>query len=165
MRASALVAGHRRLAALAPVAGRRRRTALALVACALCVAGLAAAAPASAGIFAAFQPPSRAIHCIYSAGSGVAPRVRCDTDYATRFRRRPARCMGDFGQSFELTARGRGRAICVTDSANVPGARVLPYDAVRRFGAISCVARRTGLRCYNSRGHGFLLSRARQLVY
>jgi hypothetical protein len=131
----------------------------------LCAAALAVlAAPASATSIA-FGSPSGSIHCIYSTAVGSVSRVRCDVDYDTRFRRRPAGCMGDYGRSFELTARGRGRAICVTDSTNVPGASVLRYGTSRRFGAITCTSRTTGLRCYNTRGHGFFLARNRQLVY
>ena len=132
----------------------------------LAAASLAvAAAPAPATSVVAFQSPSRAIHCMYTSGFGGSPRVRCDVDYQTRFRRRPAGCMGDFGQSFAVTSRGHGRAICVTDSANSPGAPILRYGTSRRFGAITCTSRQTGLRCYNTRGHGFFLSRTRQLVY
>ena len=136
-----------------------------LAAAAAAVAVFAAPASASATSIVAFKSPSGSIHCIYSTAVGSASRVRCDVDYDTRFRRRPAGCMGDYGRSFEVTSRGRGRATCVTDSTNVPGASVLRYGTSRRFGAITCTSRQTGLRCYNTRGHGFFLARNRQLVY
>ncbi|MDX6696711.1 MAG: hypothetical protein QOE65_108 [Solirubrobacteraceae bacterium] len=126
---------------------------------------LAAAPSSAAGAIVNFRSPSGAIHCAYVSGFGGPPIVRCDTDYPTRFRRPPAGCMGDFGQSFAVTSTGRGRAICVTDSVNSPSAAVLRYGTKRTFGAITCTSKTSGLRCYNARGHGFFLARNRQLVY
>jgi hypothetical protein len=136
---------------------------------------LAAAAAIAAGTFAApasaritfFQSPAKNIHCVYLSAPG-APQaaVRCDTDFATRFRRRPANCEFDFGRAFQVTSRGHGRAICVSDSANSPSARKLVVGVERSFGSFTCKAPgRTSVRCTSTRGHGFLLAPSRQLVY
>ena len=136
---------------------------------------LAAAAALAAGILAApasaritfFQSPAKNIHCLYLSAPNVStPSVRCDTDFATRFRRRPANCMFDFGRAFYVTSRGHGRAICVSDSANSQSARKLVVGNDSHFGPFTCKAPgRTSVRCTSTRGHGFLLAPSRQLVY
>jgi hypothetical protein len=138
-----------------------------------CLAALAAAlaagvlaTPASARI-TFFQSPAKNIHCVYlSAPNAPSPSVRCDTDFATRFRRRPANCEFDFGRAFYVTSRGHGRAICVSDSANSPSARKLVVGTDSHFGPFTCKApARKSVRCTSARGHGFLLAPTRQLVY
>jgi hypothetical protein len=130
------------------------------------IASGALAAPASARI-TFFQSPAKNVHCVYLSAPNVpSPSVRCDTDFATRFRRRPANCEFDFGRAFQVTSRGHGRAICVSDSANSPSARRLVVGVERSFGPFTCKAPgRTSVRCTSTRGHGFLLAPLRQLVY
>jgi hypothetical protein len=137
--------------------------------CLLAAAAIAAgtlAAPASARI-TFFQSPAKNIHCVYLSAPNVStPSVRCDTDFATRFRRRPANCEFDFGRAFYVSSRGHGRAICVSDSANSPSASKLVVGVVRHFGPFTCKApARTSVRCTSARDHGFLLAPSRQLVY
>jgi hypothetical protein len=124
------------------------------------------AAPASARI-TFFQNPKRNIHCVFLSKPTVTdPSVRCDTDFQTRFKRRPANCEFDFGGAFFVSSRGHGHAICVSDSANSPNAQRLKVGQDRAFGPFSCKAPgRASLRCTSTRGHGFFLSPARQFVY
>jgi hypothetical protein len=130
------------------------------------LASAALVAPASAQTsIAVFQMPSRSIHCAFNTAVGSTSQLRCDVDYNTRFRTKPRGCIGDYGRSFQLTPRGRGRAICVTDSVNMSSAPILRYGTSRRFESITCRSRTSGLRCTNTRGHGFFLSRSRQLVF
>jgi hypothetical protein len=137
-----------------------------LLAVAAAVAAGALAAPASARI-TFFQSPAKNIHCVYLSAPNVStPSVRCDTDFATRFKRRPANCEFDFGRAFSVTSRGHGRAICVSDSANSPSARKLVVGTDSHFGPFTCKAPgRRSARCTSARGHGFLLHPSRQLVY
>jgi hypothetical protein len=137
-----------------------------LLAFAAASAAGALAAPAAARI-TYFQAPAKNIHCVYlSAPTVPSPSVRCDTDFATRFRRRPTNCEFDFGRAFYVSARGHGRAICVSDSANSPNASKLVVGVDRRFGPFTCKAPgRKSVRCTSARGHGFLLAPTRQLVY
>ena len=141
---------------------KRTWTLAATVAAAAC----ALAAPASART-TFFQSPARNIHCVHLTAPAVSQAaVRCDTDFATRFRRRPANCEFDFGRAFSVTTRGHGRGICVSDSANSPGARRLVVGVARSFGSFTCRApARNSVRCTSPRGHGFLLHPSRQLVY
>lgn len=46
-----------------------------------------------------------------------------------------------------------------------PGVDVAAYGETGRFGAISCTSSQKGLECRNRDGHGFFLSRARQVAY
>ena len=138
---------------------------LCLLPAALAVA-LVVAAPASARI-TFFQNPAKNIHCLYlSKPTVMDPSVRCDTDFKTRFTRRPANCEFDFGGAFYVTSRSHGRAICVSDSANSPNAQKLVVGQDRVFGPFTCKApARNSVRCTSTRGHGFLLAPKRQLVY
>jgi hypothetical protein len=127
------------------------------------------AAPASAHL-TFFQSPAKNVHCVYLSTRGApmveTPTVRCDTDFPTRFTRKPANCEFDFGGAFQVTARGHGRAICVSDSANSKTAARLKVGVERHFGPFTCKsAARNAMRCTSARGHGFLLSPTRQLVY
>jgi hypothetical protein len=137
-----------------------------LLAATAAIAAGTLAAPASARI-TFFQSPAKNIHCVYLSATAMSQAaVRCDTDFATRFRRRPANCEFDFGRAFQVTSRGHGRAICVSDSANSPSARRLVVGVERSFGPFTCKAPgRTSVRCTSTRGHGFLLAPSRQLVY
>jgi hypothetical protein len=126
----------------------------------------ALAAPAGASI-TFFQTPAKNIHCVYLTGSAASePLVRCDVQFPTRFLRKPSNCEFDFGGAFQVTRTHHGRAICVSDSANSPGASRLVVGVERHFGSITCKApARNSVRCTSARGHGFLLAPARQLVY
>jgi hypothetical protein len=133
------------------------------------VLAAALATPASAHL-TFFQSPAKNIHCLYLSTSGAptvsTATVRCDVDFPTRFTRKPANCEFDFGGAFQVTARGHGRAICVSDSANSKTARKLVVGVPRHFGPITCKAPASrSVRCTSARGHGFLLSPTRQLVY
>jgi hypothetical protein len=136
---------------------------------------LAAAAALAAGTLAApasarttfFQSPAKNVHCVYLTGTAASESlVRCDVDFPTRFRRKPSNCEFDFGGAFQVTRTRHGRAICVSDSANSPGASRLVVGVERHFGSIACKApARNSVRCTSARGHGFLLAPTRQLVY
>jgi hypothetical protein len=99
-----------------------------------------------------FQTPSKRIWCLYSSQAGPGPFIRCDASF-----------LGDF--AFKLT-RQRARRIEVTDTVHELRAPVLRYGTARRFGPFRCRSRRTGLICsYRRSGHGFTLSRERQVVF
>jgi hypothetical protein len=137
-----------------------------LLALATVLAAGALAAPAAARI-TFFQAPAKNIHCVYLSAPNVpSPSVRCDTDFPTRFKRKPSNCEFDFGNAFYVTKRGHGRAICISDSTNSPTASRLVVGVARHFGPFTCKAAvRTSLRCTSAAGHGFLLTPKRQLVY
>jgi hypothetical protein len=119
------------------------------------LAALALALPASAEArYRQFQTPSHNIVCSYSSSGGPGPFVRCDV-----------LSLGDEG--FFLKKRGKARRHRVTDVAgDVTRARVLRYGRSRRFGPFRCRSRRSGLTCKSRvSGHGFKLSRRRQILF
>jgi hypothetical protein len=125
---------------------------LAAVAALALVAVLAATATAEAKV-RFFRTPSHNIVCVYSSKGGPGPYLRCDV-----------LSLNDVG--FTLDRRHRGKRRHVTDSANDPRSKTIPYGTSRRFGPFTCTSRTTGLTCRGRRsGHGFFLSRAAQRVY
>lgn len=119
------------------------------------VAGLAAAAPASAAT--SFHSPSGNIRCVIVGTSFT----RCDiTDHDWSPPPKPRSCDFDWGDSLEVGLRGRGRFRCVSDA--VDSGRTLDYGKSIKRGRFRCRSRMSGIRCVNVRnGHGFALSRQR----
>jgi hypothetical protein len=135
-----------------------RTLALAL---ALVLAVLAAAPAAWAGRDlrgTSFQTPSRNIGCRYDAGA-----LRCDI--LSGLRPEPRRSCELDWTGLSLGTTGRGRPTCAGDTAYSVGAPVLRYGRAWRRGGLTCLSRRTGLRCTSRAGHGFVLSRQGWRVY
>jgi hypothetical protein len=108
-----------------------------------------------------FRTPSGHIGCYYTTEPTF---LRCDVTFRTRFGGK--RCAeGDIGHAFGMTANGRARALCVSDTAIEPRAPVLAYGATRRDGPYACTSRPSGLTCKNRKGHGWMLSRRRQKLF
>jgi hypothetical protein len=138
-----------------------RAAALFLIAIAALVA--AGSAGSTATVFVTFQTPSKNINCGFSDRPNY---LRCDIQSGLKpLPRRPANCDVDFGGAVGMTTTGRGEALCVGDTVRDPRARVLQYGSTWRRAGFTCVSLRTGLRCTNRRGHGFLLSRARSQLF
>lgn len=121
-------------------------------------AAVAAAALVYAPTAAAddFTSPSGNIGCIMSDDS-----LRCDI--AERYWSpppRPSDCPDfmDFGQGILLHPTGPARFVCAGDTAMVPGP-VLPYGQYQAGGGMSCNSEPSGMRCSNSDGRGFMISR------
>ena len=103
-----------------------------------------------------FTSPSGNIGCIL-----IDDLLRCDI--ATRDWSpppRPADCpdMTDYGQGISLHPHGTARFVCAGDTA-LGGGPPLPYGEYRAGGGMSCNSEPTGMRCSNSDGHGFTISR------
>ncbi len=124
------------------------------------VAVLAVAAPLGAPGAAAdvvgFTSPSGNIGCMLSDDL-----VRCDI--AARNWSpppRPADCpeFTDYGQGILLHPTGPASFVCAGDTA-LGGGTALPYGQVQAGGGMSCNSEPSGMRCSNSDGYGFTLSR------
>jgi hypothetical protein len=103
-----------------------------------------------------FTSPSGNIGCILSDDL-----LRCDI--ATRDWSpppRPADCpdYSDYGQGMQLHPYGPARFVCAGDTAMGAG-RVLPYGEYQAGGGMSCNSEPSGMRCSNSDGRGFVISR------
>ncbi len=119
---------------------------------------LAFAAPAQALVLQ-FRMPSANIGCIFSSEPGDGgPYLRCDI--LSGLKPQPKRACDLDLTGFALTLRGRATVVCAGDTAVNRRAKVIRYGSKWSRGGFSCLSRRTGLRCRNRSGHGFVLSRA-----
>lgn len=131
----------------------------------IALALLLAAAPAASAGITGFKTPSRNIFCAYMV-FGSERSLRCDISKTdNRPPSKPASCEFDWGYSFGLTPSGKGRRLCVSDTPMDPKFPVLGYGRTWKRGPFTCRSRETGVRCTNTRGHGFELSRSRQRVF
>ncbi len=87
--------------------------------------------------------------------------MRCDVaerDWAPP--PRPSDCpdFTDYGQGITLGTTGRASFVCAGDTTlgSGPG---LPYGQFEAGGGVSCTSEPSGMRCSNSDGHGFTISR------
>ena len=124
------------------------------------VLALALAAPAEA-ILVQFRTPSANIGCMFSSEPGRGgPYLRCDI--LSGLKPKPARpkgCTLDWSFGYQMNATGRARTVCAGDTAVNRRARAVRYGSKWSRGGFACTSRRTGLRCKNRSGHGFLLSK------
>jgi hypothetical protein len=122
------------------------------------VLALVLAAPAQA-LVRQFRTPSTNIGCIFSSEPGRGgPYLRCDI--RSGLKPKPARsCTSDWA-GFELNMKGGARTVCAGDTVVNSRAKVLRYGSKWSGGGFTCTSRRTGLRCKNRSGHGFVLSRS-----
>ena len=127
---------------------------------AIAAAGLGGAAmwlaPTAGAEYVGFTSPSGNIGCILGDDS-----VRCDIaerDWAPP--PRPADCpdVVNFGQGITLPATGPAQFVCAGDTA-LGGGPVLPFAQFQAGGGMSCNSEPSGMRCSNSDGHGFTISR------
>jgi hypothetical protein len=110
------------------------------------------ATPAAAADGSAFRLPSRNINCAVEAAE-----LRCDINSGLR----PApRCRyeGD-PVALRLSARGRVRPGCASDSVYSSRATVLAYGHTWTRAGFRCTSSVRGLTCRNRAGHGFFLAR------
>jgi hypothetical protein len=140
------------------------RWAIALLLGATFAVGSTASAVGRIGVVTFFRTPSGNIGCVYSS-EGVAEAmrssVRCDIRSGLRPKPpRPRGCDLDYGDSYELPRSARAAVVCHGDTAIDPHAPVLAYGKTWRRNGFVCISRATGLRCSNTGGHGFFLSRA-----
>lgn len=113
------------------------------------LAVVALAAPSSGP---SFRMPSGNIACIYGASS-----LRCDILSGLRPDPR-GRCELDW-TGLTLGVRGTARPTCAGDTVYDRRSPVLAYGHTWRRAGLVCRSLRTGLRCTNRTGRGFVLAR------
>jgi hypothetical protein len=113
---------------------------------------LAAGALAAPPRAASFRMPSGNIACVYGAGS-----LRCDVLSGLRPEPR-GRCELDW-TGLTLGVTGAARPTCAGDTVYDRRSPVLAYGGTWRRAGLSCRSLRTGLRCTNRSGRGFVLAR------
>jgi hypothetical protein len=118
---------------------------------------LALAAPAEA-IVVQFRTPSSNIGCVFSSDPRIGGTyLRCDI--LSGLKPKPKRaCQLDL-TGFQMAPRGRATVVCAGDTAVNRQAHALRYGTKWSRGGFTCASKKTGLRCRNRSGHGFVLSR------
>ena len=64
-----------------------------------------------------------------------------------------------------MRQRGPARILCISDTVYDPKAKVLAYGTTRQFGIFRCSSSAAGLRCVNSTGDGFFLSKQHSYTF
>ena len=110
--------------------------------------------------FGAFRTPSGAIGCAYDAAS-----LRCDVAGGIKpLPPRPKSCRLDWGQGFEMGLKGDASVVCAGDTA-LGGPEVVPYATTWHRAGLLCISSEKGLRCNNTDGHGFFVSKAKSYQF
>jgi len=122
-------------------------------------------ATASAGAqerFVGFVTPSKNISCQLDTQESV---LRCDVAKIDVYPPRPADCDLEYGNAFQMSAKGRAGRICAGDTTMDQSLPVLAYGELWQRNGFKCRSEQAGLKCVNAMQHGFLLSRAKQEVF
>jgi hypothetical protein len=135
-----------------------RRTAFLVLLMLVAVGTFAGPAFAAGG----FRSPSGNIGC-----AGYGSSVRCDIATTTNGRpAKPESCDLDYGTAYGVgLASRKGYRLCVGDTVLDPRRPIRPYGTSWSFRSITCRIRQSGVTCTNARGHGFVLSKARQRLF
>jgi hypothetical protein len=115
-----------------------------------------------------FQTPSKNIACQFFTDSGQRSDqgvLRCDIMNLETRPRRPADCELEWGNAFEMTAKGAASRICAGDTIMDPSLPVLAYGEVWQRAGFTCRSEQTGLTCFNAMQRGFSLARVKQDVF
>ncbi len=111
-----------------------------------------------------FQTPSKNIACQFFTDNGQG-MLRCDIMTMDTRPRRPADCELEWGNAFEMSAKGNAGRICAGDTVMDPSLPVLAYGEVWQRAGFTCRSEQTGLTCFNAMQRGFSLARAKQEVF
>ena len=111
-----------------------------------------------------FQSPSKNIACIYFEFDGHKA-LRCDVGDKVWRLQKPASCEQEWGNSFEVDAKGNAGPSCTGDTQIGQPLATLPYGEVWQRSGITCKSEESGITCFNTDRHGFSLSRAKQEVF
>jgi hypothetical protein len=134
--------------------------ALLAIGCSLALAS-SSKARASQDTYVDFRLPLNNIFCAYIASS--SPRykyLRCDIMSGLKPKPSNKGCTeGSRGVSVDMNVTGRATYPCSSDTVYNKSAPKLAYGKTWRRSSFTCKSKMAGLRCWNSSGHGFFLSR------
>jgi hypothetical protein len=139
------------------------RLAPALLALLLSLTG-ACVAHAAEDDLSGFQSPSKNIACMYFEYDGHKA-LRCDVGDKSWRLPKPTSCEQEWGNSFEVDAKGPAGPSCTGDTQIGQPLRVLPYGEVWQRSGITCKSEEAGITCFNADRRGFSLSRAKWDVF
>ena len=111
-----------------------------------------------------FQSPSKNIACMYFEYDGHKA-LRCDIGDKSWRLPKPSSCEQEWGNSFEVDAKGPASPSCTGDTQIGQPLPVLPYGEVWQRSGITCKSEEAGVTCFNADRRGFSLSRAKWEVF
>ncbi|MEH2531401.1 hypothetical protein V1277_002220 [Bradyrhizobium sp. AZCC 1588] len=111
-----------------------------------------------------FQSPSKNIACQYF-DYDKQNVLRCDISAMDTKPRRPADCELDYGNAFEMNAKGPAARICHGDTVMEKSLPVLGYGEVWQRGGFTCKSEQAGVTCFNTDRRGFALARVKQEMF
>lgn len=114
-----------------------------------------------------FMTPSGNIYCngYISGGGGLSCTIVSRSGPPAM--PKPGACTGVWGHNFELEGSGPAEMSCNTwpgGPQKVDYSDIAQYGVSADFGDISCTSEKTGFTCRNKTGHGFFLSRRKQVI-
>lgn len=113
-----------------------------------------------------FNSPSGNIYCAGDEGeNGYVSCFIMDTTNSKPPQPKPKDCDFDWGGMFAVERTGRAYMECYSDFPYDPNARVLQYGQSVNGKGWSCTSQTTGMRCVNSSGRGFQLSKSKQTLF
>jgi len=113
-----------------------------------------------------FRMPSGNIYCAYEHYDFAPIGLRCDILTGVKpLPPKPKYCDVDWGVGFTMSQRGPAHVLCAGDTVADRKAPVLAYGTTRRFGPFSCSSSTAGLRCVNSTGDGFFMSKEHSYAF
>lgn len=77
----------------------------------------------------------------------------------------PADCMSNWGHTFFMRNTGPVEMLCEELQRHRDGFDRAEYGVTGTFGGFTCHSEKSGLTCRNEDGHGFALSRSRQVLF
>jgi hypothetical protein len=137
--------------------------ALALLAVGSLATASSSRARVSKDIYSDFRMPSNNIFCAYIVSSSPHVKyLRCDIMSGLKPKPSSNGCVeGSRGFSVDIKVTGRATYECSSDTVFNKRAHLLAYGKTWRRGGFACYSKMSGLRCTNTSGHGFFLSRQR----
>jgi hypothetical protein len=114
--------------------------------------------------FSGFQSPSKNIACMYFEYDGHKA-LRCDVGDKSWRLPKPSSCEQEWGNSFEVDAKGPAGPSCTGDTQIGQPLPILPYGEVWQRSGITCKSEEAGVTCFNADRRGFSLSRAKWEVF
>lgn len=115
-----------------------------------------------------FQTPSGNIYCNGYVANGNGGEIYCSIIERSGelAQPRPSSCAGIWGHEYGVEGSGKASMSCdSTRPSRVTYTAFAPYGETADFGDISCTSEKTGFTCTNKDGHGFFISRRKQLIF
>lgn len=108
-----------------------------------------------------FQSPTGNIHCLV-----YEKELRCELgENLAKLPPRPKDCELDWGNVFFMNQTNKPERACYGDTIKAPTNPVVQYGKSWQKDGFTCQVEKTGVKCSNSKGHGWTLSKKKQTLF